>query len=164
MGNKQKTILILALLCVLFVGGKVLISDGNPPDDRKLIQEALTESITASKEGRPGGVMDKLSANIKVNDQNVNGNALEISRFIRDRKPDVEVENTDPEFRGDEATIVSPVTITVSLLGQSISRRLKEVTLVFKKEPDREFLIIPISRWKLAEVRVPEGSVADLVQ
>jgi len=141
-----------------------MISVLNPPDDRKLIQEALAESIKASKEGRPGGVMDKLSANIKYNNQDVGGNDRDIARFIRDSKPDIVVESMEPDVKGDQATIVSPVNLTMSMLGQSINRRLNEVTLVFRKEADRDFLIFPTTRWKLAEVRVPDASVAGLVQ
>jgi hypothetical protein len=164
MGKSMKAFLMLGMLLVLLVGGKVVISTMQPPDDRKLIQDALAESIKASKDGRPGGVLDKLSVNIKYNNQDVSGNDRDIARYIRDNKPDIVVENTEPEVKGDEATIVSPVSMKLSLLGQSMERQMKDVTLIFRKEADREFLIFPTTRWKLAEVRVPDTSVAGLVQ
>jgi hypothetical protein len=164
MGTTTKTLLILGTVLVLLVGGRVMITVTHPQDDKTLIQKALTESIQASKEGRPGGVMDKLSDNIKYNGQNGSGYQRDIARFIKNSKPDIQVENLDPVVSGDEATIVSPVTLTVSMLGQSMSKRVKEVTLVFKKEEDHDFLIIPSTRWKLAEVRAAEGSFADMVQ
>jgi hypothetical protein len=108
--------------------------------------------------------MDKLSVNLKYNDQDVSGADRDIARYIRDSKPDIVVENPEPEIKGDEATIVSPVTMNVSLLGHSMNREFKQVTIVFRKEADREFLIFPSTRWKLAEVRVPDDSVAGLVQ
>lgn len=160
----MKAFLALGMLLVLLLGGKVILSVMQPQDDKKLIQDALTESILASKEGRPGGVMDKLSANIKYNNQDVGGNDRDIARYIRDNKPDIVVENIDPEVKGDEATIVSPVSLKLSFLGQSVEKQLKNVTLVFRKESDREFLVFPTTRWKLAEVRVPDASVAGLIQ
>jgi len=164
MGKTTKTLLILGTALILLVGGRVMISVMHPQDDKALIRTALADSIQASKDGRPGGVMDKLSDNIKYNGQSGAGYQRDIARYIRTSKPDVEVQNTDPVVSGDEATIVSPVKLTLSLLGQSTSRNLKDVTIVFKKEADHDFLIIPSTRWKLAEVRVPDASVADLVQ
>lgn len=156
--------MLVGLVLVILVGGTVIRSATRREDDKTLIQQALADSIQASKEGRPGGVMDKLSDNLKFNGQNEGGNQYEIARYIRSSKPDVIVENTDPVVEGDEAKIVSPVTLTLSLLGQSTSRHMKEVTLVFRKEEATEWLVIPTRRWKLAEVQVPESSVADLAQ
>jgi hypothetical protein len=164
MGKTTKMFLILGALLVLLMGGRALFYAANPQDDKTLIQKALAESIKASKEGRPGGVMDKLSVNIKYNNENVGSADRDIARYIRSSKPDIELENTIPVVTGDEATIVSPVNLKVALLGQSVSRRLNEVTLVFRKEADRDFLVFPTTRWKLAEVRVPEASVAGLIQ
>jgi hypothetical protein len=164
MGKSKRAFLIVGTLLLMLIGGKVFIALNSPQDDRKQIQEALADSIKASKEGRAGGVLDKLSANIKYNDQDVAGASRDIARYIRDNKPDIEVQNTDPDVKGDEASIVSPVTLKMSLLGQSMSRELKEVTLIFRKEPDRAFLIFPTTRWKLAEVRVPDTSVSSLIQ
>ena len=164
MGKSTKAFMFVGLGLVILVGGKVIQSATRHEDDKTLIQRALAESIQASKEGRPGGVMDKLSDNLKFNGQNEGGNQNEIARYIRSSKPDVTVDNTDPVVDGDEAKIVSPVTLTLSLLGQSTSRHMKEVTIVFRKEESREWLFIPTRRWKLAEVQVPESSVADLSQ
>jgi hypothetical protein len=38
------------------------------------------------------------------------------------------------------------------------------VTMIFKKESDRAYAVFPTRRWKLAEVRVPDSTVADFVQ
>src|SRR5580658_486734 len=98
MGKPMKAFLALGMLLVLLIGGKVILSVTHPQDDKKMIQDALSESILASKEGRPGGVMDKLSANIKYNNQDVGGSERDIARYIRSNKPDIVVENTDPDI------------------------------------------------------------------
>ena len=154
----------LGVLLVLLVGGRVIVSVLNPPDDQSLIKTALAESITATKEGRPGGVMDKLSANLKFNGENESGNQAEIAKYIRNSRPDVTVESIEPVVTGDEARIVSPVDLKVSTLGVDMDRHLKEVTMIFRKEDDRDWLIFPNRKWKLAEVQVPDSSVADLFQ
>ena len=162
MATKTKAFLLFGTILVLLVGGRVIFLSTQHPDDKTLIKQALEESIKASREGRPGGVMDKLSANLKYNGQNAAGAERDIARYIKSSKPEVEVENPDPIISGNEAKIVSPVKLTISMLGQSIERKLKDVTIVFEKEDDREWLVIPVKKWKLAEVQVPEASVSDL--
>ncbi len=164
MGKSTKAFLILGALLVIVIGGRAIYSAMNPQSDTTLIKEALAESIKASREGRPGGVMDKLSDNITYNGTNEGGNSREIARYIKNSKPDVAVDNDEPEIHGNEATIVSPVTLTVSVMGQAMDRRIKDVTLTFKKEDDREWLIFPVKRWKLAEVEVPDSAVAGMIQ
>ena len=162
MGNSAKTLLIPMAVIVLLVGGKFILMSANKADDSTLVKQALTESIKASREGRPGGVMDKLSEHLKFNGQSEAGNERDIARFIRQSKPDVTVEKIDPVVTGDEAKIVSPVTISMGLLGNSMSQTLKKVTITFHREDDREWLIFPVKRWKLAEVEASDASVADL--
>lgn len=106
--------------------------------------------------------MDKLSNQLKFNGAEYGSAGRDISRFIRDSKPDITVENDDPVISGDEGTIVSPVDLKLSMLGQSLDRHLKKVTMVFRKEDARDWLVIPVRKWKLAEVEVSESAVSDL--
>ncbi len=106
--------------------------------------------------------MDKLSEHIKFNGQSEAGNERDIARYIRQSKPDITVQNMDPEVSGDEAKIISPVTVSMGLLGQSMGQTLKKVTITFRREDDHEWLIFPVKRWKLAEVETTDASVADL--
>ena len=156
--------MILGVVIVFAVGGRVIYSVLNPPNDKTLIKTALAESIKATKEGRPGGVMDKLSINLKYNGENESGNRSEIAKFIRNSRPEVTVEQIEPVVTGDEARIVSPVDLKVGLLGVNKEAHLNEVTIVFRKEEDHEWLFIPTEKWKVAEVQVPNASVADLFQ
>src|SRR6185312_5213415 len=56
----------IGLVVVVLVATGVWTSIGNQGDDQTKIERALADSIEASKQGRPGGVMDLLSANLKV--------------------------------------------------------------------------------------------------
>lgn len=159
----KKPILIIAGLLILLIAIKVGISLANPGNDQTMVEEALAESIQASKEGRPGGVLDKISGNLKVNDMDANGNRSQIADFIKKNHPDLTVENKKAVISGDQAEIVSPVTIELSLLGQSRSINIPEVTMIFKKESDMEYLIIPTKKWKLAEVRLPDDSLSQFM-
>ncbi|MDR3690543.1 MAG: hypothetical protein P4L46_14290 [Fimbriimonas sp.] len=163
MGKQKKGLTILGIVLVLLLGGRAIVVVLSHQDDRTLIQQALKESIQASKEGRPGGVMDKLSDDIKLNGESEEGNQREIARFIRDSKPEITVQDMNPVVTGNEATITSPVDLTLSMLGIERSRHLKEVTLIFRREEGREWLVIPVSNWKLAEVHVPQSAIADLM-
>jgi len=164
MGQTTKGFLILGAILVFLVGARTILGLIRPQSDKALIETALKESIQASKDGHPNGVLDKLSNNIQYNGTSAGGHQQEIADFIRDKKPDVVVENLDPVVTGDEATIVSPIDLKLSLLGQSMEKHVKDVTLLFKKEEDREWLIIPTHKWKLVEVHVPDASVAELIQ
>ncbi len=162
MGINAKTMLIPAVAIILLIGGKFILMSANRTDDKVLVRQALLDSIKASREGRPGGVMDKLSEHIKFNGQSEAGNERDIARYIRQSKPDITVQNMDPEVSGDEAKIISPVTVSMGLLGQSMGQTLKKVTITFRREDDHEWLIFPVKRWKLAEVETTDASVADL--
>jgi len=162
MGKTKKTLLFLGVFLVLLIGVRVMVGMTHQESDKSLIQKALAESIKASRKGRAGGVMDKLSSQLKFNGSDYGSAGRDISRFIRDSRPDITVENDDPVISGDEGTIVSPVDLKLSMLGQSLDRHLKKVTMVFRKEDARDWLVIPVRKWKLAEVEVSESAVSDL--
>lgn len=148
----------IALLLVAILGGVLLTVTGAKPNDAQLIREALDRSIKASREGRPGGVVDLLSRQLKFNEQEMSGNVGQIAQFIREQRPDLTVERVEPLVTGDEARVTSPVTLKLGFLGQSRDFRIKEVTLVFKKEASRRWLIIPDHKWSLSEVRAVDFS------
>ena len=163
MNKTAKMAAILALVVVALVGVRVLISVVNRPDDKALIREALRESIRASKEGRPGGVLDKLSEKFRIGGEVV-GKGPDVARYIRDFKPDVTVRQQDPLVTADEARIVSDVDLKLSLPGNALERTVKNVSIVFRREEAREWLVIPTRKWKLAEVDVPAESVDEMKQ
>lgn len=153
---KKKPILIVAGILVLLIGVRVVMGLSGA-DDKKLIQEALAESIKASKEGRPGGVMDKISDKLVVNSEQVGKS--QIGNVIRDMKPDVEVLKQDPIITGEEAQITSPVRLKVSLPignGTAFDQTINDVTLIFAKESATDWLIIPTTKWRLREVKLPD--------
>jgi len=160
MNSPTKLIVAIVAALVVILGIRIGISAMSKPDDQKLIQAALKESIEASKEGRPGGVLDLLSDNLKFNSQDLTVNKSQIARFIHDNKPDVEVKDQKALVTGDEARIVSPVELTLGPFGH---RTMNEVTLVFNKEAAREFLIVPTHRWRLVDVRVPDTALTDML-
>jgi hypothetical protein len=160
---KPKPLIWIVVVVFTVVSIRVLVSRMNTPNDQELIQTALADSIKASKEGRPGGVMDLLSDKLKLNEMDTSGNRRQIAQFIKENQPDVNVLNKKAVIAGDEAQIISPVQLELNFLGQKVSRNMDEVTLVFRKESDREYLIFPTTKWKLAEVRVPEDAVQQLM-
>lgn len=157
----KRLILIVAAVVVVLIGVRVIMSL-NGPDDKTLVREALTESIKASKEGRPGGVMDKISNKLTVNgDERFSSG--QIIQFIKDAKPNVTVLRPEPIVTGDEARITSPVTLNVSMPGgNEINQKLDNVTLIFEKEDAMTWLVIPSKQWRLKEVTLPEDFMSQL--
>ena len=156
----KKPILVVAAILVVLVGVRVVMGLA-PQDDKKLVREALAEAIKASREGRPGGVMDKISDNLNVNGDPVRKG--QVMNWIRNSKPDVTVEKQDPVIIGEEAQITSPVQVKLKLpIGNGIAfdRTIDNVTMVFAKESATDWLIIPTTRWRLREVKLPDD-VAD---
>ncbi|MFX8820935.1 hypothetical protein ABTM55_19390, partial [Acinetobacter baumannii] len=79
------------------------------PSDENLIREAVTRSIEASREGRPGGVIDYISDRFAVNGDQPGTSA--IARFIRESKPEVTIDSYKPLVNGDQALITTPVKV-----------------------------------------------------
>ena len=159
----NKVVIAVIAVVVVLIGIRFAMTRSGGLTDQQQIEVALAESIKASKEGRPGGVMDKLSSKLQVNEMDTGSNRGQIAQYIKDNRPDVTILNKQAVVTGDEARIVSPVDIEVNLLGNKMSRQMKEVTLVFRKEDDREYLIFPVTKWKLAEVEVPDSALADFM-
>ena len=124
--------------------------------DKELIKIALDEAITASKEGRPGGVLDFLSRKFEVNGQQYGSG--DIAKTIKEMKPDVTIEKPDPTVNGDSATITSPVRLSVLTMGMNIS----EVTITFARETGTKWLIFPTKKWRMVEVDVPDNVVQEV--
>lgn len=130
--------------------------------DQVLIERALDESIQASKEGRPGGVMDFLSRELTFNEQQV-GNWREVSRFIREQRPDVEVQDRKVVLLGDDrAEMRSPVRLSLKVLGFSQSVTIPEVRIEFEKESGRRYVVFPDRRWRVVRVHAPDFDPARL--
>lgn len=131
------------------------------PSDEEQIRGALKESIQASKEGRSGGVLELLSDQFTINEQTLGG-SRDIARVVRDMKPDVEVENWAPAVRGDSATLITPVKLSLSGL-VPMSVQIPEVRMEFRKEDAMSWLVFPTKKWKLRRVRVSPDSFQRLM-
>ncbi len=147
---------LLGIGAVLVIVGVPVLKVYPGPSDAERIDAALETSLKASREGRPGGVLEYLTDQFQINDQSV-GTRREIGVAIRNSKPVVEVENRTPEVFGDEAKIVSPVRVKVDFMGQPVDQRMDGVTILFKREPTRAFLVLPTSTWRIDKVYLPEG-------
>ena len=156
----KKPILVLAAILVVLVGARAVLSMGGG-DDKKQIVEALQESIKATKEGRPGGVMDKISDHFTINDTDVVARG-QIINWIKNLKPDITVSHQDPVITGDEAQITSPVSIKGKGMGIDFDRTVEGITLIFAKESATEWLVIPTKKWRLKDVKVPDDIAAQL--
>lgn len=143
-------------LAVLVIVGVPVLKVYPGPSDAARIDAALEASLKASREGRPGGVLEFLTDKFEINDQVV-GTRREIGVAIRNSKPEVEVTNRDSEVFGDDAKIVSPVRVKVAFMGQPIDQRIEGVTILFKREPARAFFVLPTHTWRIDKVYLPEG-------
>jgi hypothetical protein len=154
---------ILALVLVLIVGFRVGSLVLGQKDDATMIRESLRQSLEASRKGEPGSVLDLLSSSITVNGEQQEGGRSQIADFIRKQKPDIAVANQTPIVTGDEARITSPVTITASLpvLGDQ-TFQLKDVVMTFQKESAREYLVVPVKKWRLTGVTAPADAISSL--
>lgn len=133
------------------------------PSDRQLIKEALDESVKASREGRPGGVMDYLSSSLKFNEEDT-GSRSEIADYVKRARPDIVIEDTTPTISGDTATVVSPVTVTFSLGPASQPVRIERVEITLAKETGTRFLILPAPKWRIRDVKTSQVDMAQFAQ
>lgn len=152
----NRAYVILAVLLVAIVGVGAASRILGQGDDKAMIKETLRLSLQASREGKPGNVMEALSKSLTVNDQEASGNMGMVANYIKNQKPDLEVTNPTPIVTGDEARILSPVKIKTSLpfVGEK-TITVKDVTMVFHRETAREYLVIPVKKWRLVQVLAP---------
>jgi hypothetical protein len=157
----KKAALILLSLAVVLVGARLAFFGGSK-DDASLIREALAESIKASKEGRPGGVLDKLSEKFTVN--NEEPGKKNVADFVRKSKPEIVVTKPDPVVNESEGTaqINSPVHLNFNFLGQKYDAEVPNVTIRFAREDSRQWLIFPSKQWRVTEVEVPQESIPNI--
>lgn len=143
---------------VLMLGAAGVLLLGSKVDDQKLIQEAITEAIKAGKDGRPGGVLDNISIDFRINDQDA-GSRFQIADYVKKMKPEVQLPPYTAQIFGDEAIITTPMTLNVGILTARTDIPLKDVTIKMRKEDARKWLVIPTHRWRVAEVKVPQDAV-----
>ena len=163
MSRGAKALLGLLGIALIAVVAMLIFGRETRSDD-VLIKEALAESIQASKEGRPGGVMDFISDQLKINTQS-GINKATIAKWIRDSKPDVEVLSSEVKVSpdGQTAEMVSDVNVSmeigVALAKQRMDQKFTGVKMTFQKEDGRKFLVIPTKVWRLTAVDVPDDQL-----
>lgn len=155
MTSGKKILGITGGVVVLLLVGKVALGFLNQPDDKTLIREAVLEAQKASREGRPGGVLDFLSNSLVVNEGEAGGYKGEIAKFIKNQKPDVEFQSLEPQIFGETARIETQGSVKVSILSFTKDVPIPNVVINLKKEVDHEWLIIPKKSWKITEIRAP---------
>ncbi len=143
---------------VVFVAGlfgwKYLSVNVWGPTDQQMIDHALTEAVQASKEGRPGGVMDYLADRLKVNSDEFG--SRQVANFIKDSHPDINIPKAPAIVSGDQARITAPVSVKVSYMGFNVDKTIDNVSLVFDRSEGHVWLFIPVKKWRLSQVLVPQ--------
>lgn len=158
MTGKVKAIVGALVALVVIGGGAIGMGAFGGPSDEELIKQALDDAILASKEGRPGGVLEFISQKFTVNDEQYADR--DIAKTIKDLRPNVEVENPTPTIQGDRATIVSPVRLSVTL--PPVGTKLSQVTIKFERESGFKWLVIPTKKWRMVQVEMPEHVVEEV--
>ncbi|MCX7798713.1 MAG: hypothetical protein N2109_00030 [Fimbriimonadales bacterium] len=152
LGGSVVVLLLAGLLQVLLASG---------PSDERLIREALQQSLRAGKEGRPGGVVELLSDQLRFNDEMV-PNKRQIAQFVRDSRPEVLVTEKSLEVHGDQALMVANVSVRLATpLGISLDRTFEDVQLQFRREPGTRLLVLPDRKWRLYRVLAPNASLSE---
>jgi hypothetical protein len=121
------------------------------PSDRALIQQTMDEALRASREGRPGGVLENLSRSIRYNDMPLD-NPQEVAEFIRNGRPDVTVADMSPDIQGGMATIESPVTVSLRYGPLPMTQTLPKVRFTLRKEVGTRWLVVPAPKWRLVSI------------
>ncbi len=118
------------------------------PSDQALIHEALDESVTASREGRAGGVLSRLASNFTYNSEGI-GSRADASRWIQGLKPEIFIFRRDILLDGDKASIVTPVQVGFE---GGARFKLEEVKITFKKQTGSRYWLFPYADWQIEAV------------
>ena len=147
---------VLVVSCVVLVAALVGIFYATAPSDEELIEQALEEAIVASKEGRPGGVLEHLSRSFVYDGQPVYS-WKDVSQFISVAKPEIEVDANRPQIDGDQAIVIANVDFKMGFQTLSIDESIENVEFRFAKESGTRWLIFPSPHWKIIEVSTRES-------
>lgn len=131
------------------------------PSDKELIRQTMAEAVKAGREGRPGGVLESLSRSIRYNDMPVE-DPRAVAEFVRKSKPDVTLLNPEPTIEGSQATIVSPVTLTLRYGPVPMTQTIPDVRFVLRREVGTRWLFIPAPKWRLVSIEAAGVGIPDL--
>ena len=162
MATGKKILGVTGGIVGLLLLGKIGLGFLNQPDDKTLITEAIKEAQKASREGRPGGVMDFLSVSLNVNGAEVEGNRREVWNMIKDQKPDIEFTKIEPIITREDARFESPANVKVGIAMISRTVTIPNVVINLKKEEARQWFIIPEKSWKITQIRAPMEDLTSL--
>lgn len=161
MSKRARAWIIVLALAAAGIALLFVIAQDNRPDE-VLISEALDESIQASREGRPGGVLDFISNNLRVDGIGPVSKG-QVARLIRENKPEVEITSRKTTVAGATAEMVADVrikgTVQVMAFSAGFDRTFKGIRLGFAKEEARKYLIVPVRTWRLTEVNIPGDQI-----
>jgi hypothetical protein len=157
---RSKTILIASSV-LLLLAGVFLWSMSTGPSDDVLIAQAIDDSIRASREGRPGGVLDNLSRDLKVQDEDIDNPA--VKNFIENQKPDIELTNKKPVMRGDLAVVTTDVIVTFGLAGMRVPAPITGVQIELQKETGFKYFIFPTKKWKIVKIFSSDDGTGNLL-
>lgn len=166
MAETKKVVGVCFALAFVLIGAKVGLSMMNAKDDKTLINEAVQNAIKASKDGKPGGVLDFLSTKVKFNNSELSTGRGEVANFIKNSKPEFEFSNLDPQVFDTNARIETSAKMKVGVLNFQQSVDVPKVIIHLEKEEDREWLIIPHRTWRItnieAEIDTSFGAIPGL--
>lgn len=152
MAETKKVVAGFLGLAVVLVGVKVGLAMMNQKDDATLINEAVNQAVLASKEGKPGGVMEFLSANLKFNGTEVASDKGRIANFVKNSKPEFEFASLTPQIFDTNARIETAAKMKIGILKFTQDVEIPKVIIHLEKEEDREWLIIPKRTWRITNI------------
>ncbi len=127
------------------------------PSDEELIQTAIADATQASREGRPGPVLDYLSKLFTFNGVPIMDRS-EISKYVRLARPEIEFADFEPEIVGDDAVVVTDVHVKFSFQGMGMDQTVPNVQVRLARESGLRWLVLPGKKWRITEVSAPEFS------
>jgi len=155
--NKNNhTLVAIAGVVVIAAGGWMLF--GRKTDDQSQIKSALENAVKASKEGRPGGVVEYLTNHIEINGVVYNVGP-QFAKFIKQYHPDITLENIEPVIHGDHATVTSD--LQLSFLAHST--KVHNVTFSLEKQTGTTWLVIPSHDWVVTGAVAPEEQYKQII-
>lgn len=153
---KKFGVITLAVVLVVFAG---LVVKGLffGPSDEVLIRQTLAQATEAAAKGEPNEVLDALSRNFQYGEESPI--RMDISKVVREARPEMVILNTTPKIDGERAVVVSDVSLKVDFLGMPQDLTVEGVTIELQKETTFQNLI-PSPKWRVTKVTaeaLPQG-------
>lgn len=129
----------------------VIAGYATEPSDIEKLRRSVAEIEESGREGDPFGFLDELRGDLTFNGK-PEASKGEIGQWVKQGKPQIEFLRRVPQIEGDQARLITDVTVAAEWMGMAQGVTFEQVELVWQRETAWKWAVLPVTGWRLAQV------------